>query len=45
MFFEDNVQLPETLHNLHNDLPFLYEKLETQKVEKLLANLHEKTNM
>ena len=30
------------LHELHNDLPFLPERIETEKVEKLVANLHDK---
>ena len=31
------------LHELHNDLTFLPERMEFKKVEKLVANLHEKT--
>ena len=31
------------LHDLHNDLPFLPERMKTEKVEKLAANLHSKT--
>ena len=42
-FLEVDVQYPENLHNLHNDLPFLPESTEIEKFEKLLANLHEKT--
>ena len=30
------------LHELHNDLPFLPERRETEKVEKLVADLHDK---
>ena len=33
----------ETLHELHNDLPFSLEKMKTEKVRKLAANLHYKT--
>ena len=40
---EDDVQYPENLHNLHNDLPFLPERMKIENVEKLLANLHDKT--
>ena len=40
-FFEVDVQYPENLHNLHNDLPFLPERMKIEKVEKLLANLHD----
>ena len=32
----------EKLHDLHNDLPFLPERMKIEKVEKLLVNLHEK---
>ena len=42
-FLEVNVQYPENLHNLHNDLPFLSEKMKIEKVEKLVADLHDKT--
>ena len=31
------------LHELHNDLPFLPEKMKIEKIEKLIANLHDKT--
>ena len=31
------------LHELHNDLPFLSERMKTVNVEKLTANLHGKT--
>ena len=42
-FFEDDVQYLEKLHELHNDLPFLPERIKIEKVEKLVANLHDKT--
>ena len=42
-FLEAHVQYPEILHDLHNDLLFLSEKMTTEKVEKLAANLHGKT--
>ena len=42
-FLEIDVQYTETLHELHNDLPFLTERMKIEKVEKLVANLHEKT--
>ena len=29
--------------DVHNDLPFLSERIKTEKVEKLAANLHDKT--
>ena len=30
------------LHEVHNDLPFLPKRIETEKVEKLVANLRDK---
>ena len=30
------------VHKLHNDLPFLPEKIKTKKFGKLLENLHDK---
>ena len=41
--FVAEVQYPENLNNLHNDLPFLPERMKIEKVEKLVANLHDKT--
>ena len=38
-----DTQHPEKLHELHNDLPFLSERMKLKKVENLVANLHEKT--
>ena len=29
--------------DVHNDLPFLPERIKTEKVQKLAANLHDKT--
>ena len=42
-FLEVNVQYLEKLHELHNDLPFLPERMKIKQVEKLVANLHDKT--
>ena len=42
-FLEIDVQYLEKLHELHNDLPFLPEKMKIKIVEKLVANLHDKT--
>ena len=42
-FLKVVVQYLEKLHELHNDLPFLPEKMKIRKVEKLVANLHDKT--
>ena len=39
---EVDVQYLEKLHELHNDLPFLPERMKIKKVEKLVANLHDK---
>ena len=33
---------PENLHDLHNDFSFLPERMKIEKVEKLVANLHNK---
>ena len=41
-FLEADVQYPGNVHNLHNNLPFLPEKMDIKKVGKLEANLHEK---
>ena len=41
--FEVDVQYPEKLPELHNDLPFLLERMKTENVEKLVTNLHDKT--
>ena len=40
---EFDVQYSEKLHKLHNDLSFLPERMKTEKVEKLVTNLHDKT--
>ena len=37
-FLEVDVQYPEQLHELHNDLLFLAERIKIEKVEKLVAN-------
>ena len=42
-FPEVDVQYLEKLHKLHNDLQFLPERMKTEKVGKLVANLHDKT--
>ena len=40
---EVDIQYPEKLHELHDDLPFLPEKIKIEKFEKLEANLHDKS--
>ena len=42
-FLEVDVQYPEKLHELHNDLPFLPEIMKIEKFEKLFINLDDKT--
>ena len=42
-FLEVDIQYLEKLHDLHNDLPFLPERIKIEKVEKLVANFHDKT--
>ena len=38
-----DVQYLEKLYELHNDLPFLPERIKIGKVEKLVANVNDKT--
>ena len=42
-FLEVDVQYPEKLHDLHNDLPFPPEKTKIEKVKKLAASLNDQT--
>ena len=42
-FLKVDVQYREKLHEFPNDLPFLPETMKTEKVEKLVTNLHDKT--
>ena len=42
-FLEVDVEYLEKLHDLQTDLPFLPERMKIEKVEKLLTNLHDKT--
>ena len=37
---ELDVECPKRLYNLHNDLPFLPEKIDIKKFYKLVCNLH-----
>ena len=41
-FLEVDVQYPEKIHELHNNLPFLPERMKIKKFEKLVTNLHDK---
>ena len=38
---EVDIEYPKTLHNLHNDLPFLYERMMIKKCSKLVCNLYD----
>ena len=40
---EVDVQYLEKLHELHNNLPFLSERMKIEKAKKLVANLDDKT--
>ena len=40
---EVEVQYLEKLHELHNDWPYLPERMRIEKVKKLVPNLHNKT--
>ena len=42
-FLEVDLQYLKKLHELHNDLPFLPERMKIEEVEKLVANIHDKT--
>ena len=41
---EVDVSCPKELHNPHNDLPFMCERMEINGVEKLVPNLRDKKN-
>ena len=42
-FLEVDVQYLEQLHELYNGLPFSSERMKIENLEKLVANLHDKT--
>ena len=42
-FLEVDVQYPEKLHELYNNISLLPERIKSEKVEKLVTNLHDKT--
>ena len=42
-FLKVDIQYPEKLHKLYNDLPFLPERMKFEKIEKLVTSLHDKT--
>ena len=39
-----DVKYPKKLHDLHNELPFMCEKMKINKVKKLVPNLYNKKN-
>ena len=41
-FLEIDIQYPEKLHELHNDLPSLPERIELGKIEKLVTHLYDR---
>ena len=41
-FLKVNVQYPEKLYELHNELPFLSERMKIEKVEKLVVDLYDR---
>ena len=41
-FIEADVEYPKKLNTLHNDLPFLPERIKVNKCEKLICNLYDK---
>ena len=41
---EADVRYPKELHDSHNDLPFMSEKMKINKVEKQVPNLYDKKN-
>ena len=42
-FIEVDIQYLENVHIIHKNLPFLPKRMKIDKVEKLAANLHDKT--
>ena len=42
-FFEIDAKYLEKLHEFHNDLLFLPERMKIGKLDRLIANLHDKT--
>ena len=42
IFFETDAQYLEKLHDIHNDLLFLLERMKIEKFGKDVANLHDK---
>ena len=43
-FLEVDLEYPKDLHELHNNYPLAPERIKIENVEKLIPNLHNKTN-
>ena len=43
IFLKLMFSIPQKLHALHNDLPFLWEIMKIKKVERFVVNLYDKT--
>ena len=43
IFYKLMFNILKKIHELHNDLPFLPERMTTRKGKKLVAHLHDKT--
>ena len=41
-FIKADIKYPKELHNKHNDLPFLPERMKVNKCKKLVCNLYDK---
>ena len=41
-FFEVDAQYLEKLHELHNNFPFLADRMKIKNVEKSITNLHDR---
>ena len=41
--FEVDIQYPENLHDFYNGLQYLAKRMKIEKVEKLIANVHDKS--
>ena len=37
-----DIQYPEKLHELHNDLPFIPKRIKTEEVKRLVTDLNDK---
>ena len=44
-FLEVDIEYPKKLHDLHSGLPFLPQKMEINKCNKLVCNLYDKKKL